>query len=73
MVVVRVSALARRGGAPRGSVRADVCVPKPFTPRQIADGVRTALARRAARPRVLAPVPTASAPAPGSSVGALSA
>jgi hypothetical protein len=44
-----VSALARHGGAPRGEIRADLVVPKPFSPRQIADAVRTALVRRAAR------------------------
>jgi len=55
MMVVQVSALARHGGAPRGELRADVLVPKPFTPRQIVDGVRTALARRAARQRLARP------------------
>lgn len=57
MLVVQVSALARHGGAPRGEMRADVLVPKPFSPRQIVDGVRTALARRAARQRLVAPPP----------------
>src|SRR5580765_4612202 len=52
MAIVRVSALARHGGVPRGDVRADVCVPKPFTTRQVADAVRTALMRREARQRV---------------------
>ena len=52
MTVVQVSALARNGGAPRGELRADVLVPKPFTPRQIVDAVRSALARRAARQRI---------------------
>jgi len=47
--IVRVSALVRNGGAPRGEIRADACVPKPFTPRQIVDAVRTTLARRAVR------------------------
>ncbi len=51
MMIVRVSALVRNGGVPRGEVRADVLVPKPFTPRQMADAVRTALARKAARQR----------------------
>jgi DNA-binding response OmpR family regulator len=49
MAIIRVSALARHGGAPRGEIRADLVVPKPFSPRQIADAVRTALVRRAAR------------------------
>jgi DNA-binding response OmpR family regulator len=49
MAIVRVSALARHGGAPRGEVRADLVVPKPFAPRQIADAVRTALVRRSVR------------------------
>lgn len=57
MAVVRVSAAVRNGGAPRGEIRADVCVPKPFTPRQIVDSVRTVLARRMARQRITAPVP----------------
>lgn len=52
MAVVQVSALARNGGAPRGEFRADVVVPKPFTPRQLVDAVRTALVRRVARQRV---------------------
>jgi DNA-binding response OmpR family regulator len=56
IAIVRVSTLVRNGGAPRGEIRADVCVPKPFTPRQIVDGVRTALARRGARQRFTAPV-----------------
>jgi DNA-binding response OmpR family regulator len=51
MLVVRVSALARNGCIPRGETRADLYVPKPFTPRQIVDVVRTALARQAARQR----------------------
>ncbi|MCC6846978.1 MAG: hypothetical protein IT294_00655 [Deltaproteobacteria bacterium] len=51
IAVVQVSALARNGGAPRGEMRADLHLPKPFTPRQIVDGVRTVLARRAARER----------------------
>jgi DNA-binding response OmpR family regulator len=57
MLVVQVSALARHGGAPRGEMRADVLVPKPFTPRQIVEGVRSVLARRAARQRIVAPPP----------------
>ena len=52
---VRVSALVRNGGAARGDFRADVCVPKPFTPRQIVDAVRTVLARRGARQRIAVP------------------
>jgi DNA-binding response OmpR family regulator len=48
--------LVRNGGAPRGEIRADVCVPKPFTPRQLVDGVRAALARRGARQCSTAPV-----------------
>lgn len=52
MAIIRVSALARHGGAPRGEVRADLVVPKPFTPRQIGDAVRTALVRRAAQQRL---------------------
>jgi DNA-binding response OmpR family regulator len=55
MLIVQVSALARNGGAPRGEMRADVLVPKPFSPRQIVDGVRSALARRAARQRIAVP------------------
>ena len=51
MMIVRVSAVARNGGVPRGEVRADVVVPKPFAPRQMADAVRAALARKAARQR----------------------
>ncbi len=51
MLVVRVSALVRNGCVPRGEVRADLYVPKPFTPRQLVDVVRTALARQAARQR----------------------
>jgi DNA-binding response OmpR family regulator len=47
MMVVQVSALARNGGAPRGELRADVLVPKPFTPRQ--DRRWCALRARAAR------------------------
>src|SRR6185436_3995503 len=50
--VVRVSALVRNGGAPRGELRADLCVPKPFTPRQLVDAVRTVLVRRGARQRM---------------------
>jgi DNA-binding response OmpR family regulator len=65
MTIVRVSALVRNGGAPRGEIRADVCVPKPFTPRQIVDGVRTALARRVARQRITAPAARASLPSIG--------
>jgi len=61
--IVRVSALARNGGVPRGETRADICVPKPFTPRQIADAVRTVLVRRTARQQFDA---TAAAPAPTS-------
>lgn len=65
MTVVQVSALARNGGAPRGELRADVLVPKPFTPRQIVDAVRSALARRAARQRIVtAPARRAAAIAP---------
>ena len=66
MAVVRVSALVRHGGAPRGEVRADVCVPKPFTSRQIVDGVRTALVRRGARQRVATPVAVVRPPAAAS-------
>lgn len=66
IAVVQVSALARNGGAPRGEMRADVRVPKPFTPKQIVDAVRTALARKLARER-LAPAAIAPSPtAPGS-------
>ncbi len=57
IAVVQVSALARNGGAPRGEMRADLVVAKPFTPRQIVDGVRTALARVMARKRVVRPAP----------------
>jgi hypothetical protein len=65
MAVVQVSALVRNGAAPRGELRADVLVPKPFTPRQIVDATRTALARRAARQRVVAPAAAAiAAPRP---------
>jgi DNA-binding response OmpR family regulator len=56
LAVIQVSALARNGGAPRGEMRADVVVAKPFTPRQIVDGVRSALARGMARKRVVRPV-----------------
>ena len=58
MTLVRVSALARNGGVPRGEVRADVCVAKPFTPRQIVDGVRSALVRRNAQRRTAKPSTT---------------
>ena len=51
MVVVRVSALVRNGCLPRGEVRADLYVPKPFAPRQLVDAVRSALVRHAARQR----------------------
>ena len=57
MAIVRVSALVRSGGVLRGEIRADMCVPKPFTPRQIADAVRTVLVRRTVRQRVVAPAP----------------
>lgn len=63
MMIVRVSAVARNGGVPRGEVRADVVVPKPFAPRQMADAVRTALARKAARQR-FTPFAAAARPAP---------
>jgi len=56
MAIVRVSARARHAGVARGGSAMELHVPKPFTPRQIVDGVRTALARRAARQRVVAPV-----------------
>lgn len=61
IAVVQVSALARNGGAPRGEIRADVRVPKPFTPKQIVDAVRTALARKVARERL---APATSLPSP---------
>jgi DNA-binding response OmpR family regulator len=54
MAIVRVSSLARHGGTPRGEVRPDLVVAKPFSPRQIADAIRTALLRRAARLNVRA-------------------
>jgi DNA-binding response OmpR family regulator len=63
MTIVRVSAVARNGGVPRGEVRADVVVPKPFAPRQMADAVRGALARKAARQR-FAPHAATARPAP---------
>lgn len=53
IAVVQVSALARNGGA-RGDLRVDIRVPRPFTPKQIADAVRTALARKCARDRFVA-------------------
>jgi DNA-binding response OmpR family regulator len=69
MSLVRVSALVRSGGVPRSEVRPDMLVPKPFTPRQIVDAVRTVLARRAMRQRVpaaaLAPRPPAATPGLG--------
>jgi hypothetical protein len=37
-------------------LRRDLHVPKPFTPRQVADGVRVALVRRVARQRIAHPV-----------------
>ena len=52
IAIVRVSALAR-SAASRGDLSSDIRVPKPFTPKQIADAVRTALARRMARERVM--------------------
>ena len=51
IAIVRVSTRARHA-APRGEFATDIHVPKPFTPRQIVDGVRTALVRRAARLRI---------------------
>ena len=66
IAIVRLSALARHGGAPRGEIRADLVVPKPFAPRQIADAVRTALVRRTVRQSLATrPVPApALRPAP---------
>jgi DNA-binding response OmpR family regulator len=57
MAIVRVSARTRQAAAPRGEISTEMHVPKPFTVRQIADGVRTALARRAARERLAAAPP----------------
>lgn len=69
MMVVRVSALVRHGGVPRGELRADLCVPKPFTPRQLVDAVRTVLARQAARQHVMTvPVVPRPVPMPGAAV-----
>jgi DNA-binding response OmpR family regulator len=52
MALVRVSARTRQAAAPRGEISTEIHVPKPFTPRQIVDGVRTALVRRMARQRL---------------------
>ena len=61
MAVVRVTARTRQAAAPRGEIATEVQVPKPFTPRQIVDAVRTALVRRTARQRFAASVgPSAS-------------
>ena len=54
MAIVRVTARTRQAAAPRREIATEIQVPKPFTPRQIADGVRTALVRRAARQRFAA-------------------
>jgi hypothetical protein len=54
IAVVQVTALARHGGAPRGETRADVIVPKPFTPRQMVEAVRSAVGRQMARRHVVA-------------------
>lgn len=65
IAIVQVSALARNGGGPRGEMRADIRVPKPFTPKQIADAVRTALARKSARDRFVAGAAVPGAPRVG--------
>ncbi len=56
MAVVRVTARTRHAAAPRSEIATEIQVPKPFTPRQIVDGVRTALVRRMARQRFNAAV-----------------
>jgi DNA-binding response OmpR family regulator len=61
MAIVQVSTLARNGGVPRNDARADVRVPKPFTPKHVADAVRVALARKSARERLM-PAPYAGPP-----------
>jgi DNA-binding response OmpR family regulator len=53
IAVVRVTARARHA-MPTAETGIDVNLPKPFTPRQIAVGVRTAVLRRAARARLAA-------------------
>ncbi len=54
MALVRVNPRLRHVGA-RVDVGTEIQVPKPFTPRQIVDAVRTALTRRAARQRLSVP------------------
>jgi DNA-binding response OmpR family regulator len=55
MAIVRVNPKLRHADAARAAAGNEVQLPKPFTPKQVVDGVRSALARRAARLRVFAP------------------
>jgi DNA-binding response OmpR family regulator len=52
IAVVRVNPKLRHADATRAASASEIQLPKPFTPRQMVDGVRNALARRAARQRV---------------------
>jgi DNA-binding response OmpR family regulator len=61
VAIVRVNARLRHTGTGRVESPGEIQVPKPFTPKQIADGVRTALTRRAARLQLIATAPTSSA------------
>jgi DNA-binding response OmpR family regulator len=55
MALVRVNGRLRHGAGARFDRGTEIQVPKPFTPRQIVDAVRTALMRRAARERLNMP------------------
>lgn len=57
MAIVRVNPKLRHADATRAATGTEIQLPKPFTPRQVVDGVRTALARRALRARALATAP----------------
>ena len=62
LAIVRVSARTRQTPSARNDLGVEIHVPKPVTPRPIVDGVRTALARRAARQRLsLTPLASLSA------------
>lgn len=64
MAIVRVSARTRQNTGSRRELGVEIHVPKPFTPRQIVDAVRTALTRRAARQRAFVPAIRAASTAP---------
>jgi DNA-binding response OmpR family regulator len=57
MAIVRVNPKLRHADAVRTASGTEIQLPKPFTPRQVVDGVRGALARRAARQRLFAAPP----------------